>query len=184
MKKLPRAFFDRDTVVVAKALLGQYLVHIVRGKKYIGKIVEVEAYIGPQDLACHSARGLTKRTAVMFGPPGHAYVYLIYGMHHCMNVVTESEGHASAVLLRALEPVENIATRTQGPGLLSRAMHITTTLNGYDLTSSQTFYIAENISPEAIDIVAKPRIGVEYAGKWKDELLRFYVKGNPFISKK
>src|SRR6185295_16573071 len=107
MKKLPRSFYDRDTVVVARELLGTLLVHISGGLRRVGKIVEVEAYLGPHDSASHSSRGLTDRTRVMFGPPGHAYVYLIYGMHHCMNVVTEREGHGSAVLLRAVEPVEN-----------------------------------------------------------------------------
>src|SRR5215204_3421883 len=118
MQKLSREFYNRETVVVAKELLGKYLVHISNGIIRIGKIVEVEAYLGAHDLAAHSAKGLTPRTKVMFGPPGHAYVYLIYGMYHCMNVVTEKEGHASAVLLRALEPIQNIEKRTQGPGLL------------------------------------------------------------------
>ena len=131
MRKLPRSFYDRDTIAVARELLGKYLVH---GKR-VGRIVEVEAYLGPHDLAAHSARGLTERTKVMFGPPGHAYVYFIYGMYHCMNVVTEREGHASAVLLRAIEPVKNVEGRTCGPGLLCRAMHIDRRLNAHDLLS-------------------------------------------------
>src|SRR5437773_3875694 len=118
MRRLPRSFYNRDTIVVARELLGKYVVHQSRGVKRIGKIVEVEAYLGSHDLAAHSARGLTPRTKVMFGLPGHSYVYLIYGMYYCMNVVTEKEGHASAVLLRALEPIKNIKHRTQGPGLL------------------------------------------------------------------
>ena len=108
----------------------------------VGRIVETEAYLGPHDLAAHSARGLTARTRVMFGPPGHAYVYLIYGMHHCLNVVTEREGHASAVLLRAIEPVRNVTGRTAGPGLLCRAMGIDRRLNGHDLLSDD-LYIGE-----------------------------------------
>src|SRR5690606_28694555 len=116
MRKLSRAFYNRDTVVVAQALLGKHLVHVVDGVRRIGRIVEVEAYLGPHDLAAHSSRGLTPRTRVMFGPPGHAYVYLIYGMHWCMNVVTQREGTGSAVLLRAIEPVQNVEGRTQGPG--------------------------------------------------------------------
>src|SRR5271170_4780359 len=141
MQKLPRAFYDRDTILVAKELLGKFLVHHSSGLKRVGKIVEVEAYLGPHDLAAHSAKGRTKRTEIMFGPPGHAYVYLIYGMHHCMNVVTEREGHASAVLLRAIEPVKNVEGRTCGPGLLCRAMKIDRGLNAQDLLSEK-FYIA------------------------------------------
>ena len=141
MRRLPRSFYDRDTIVVARELLGKYVVHQSRGVKRIGRIVEVEAYLGPHDLAAHSARGLTDRTKVMFGPPGHAYVYLIYGMYYCMNVVTEREGHASAVLLRALEPVKNVDGRTCGPGLLCKAMRIDKRLNAHDLLS-ENFYIA------------------------------------------
>src|SRR5688572_25078788 len=117
MRKLARKFYDRDTIEVAQELLGKCLVHRSEGVERVGRIVEAEAYLGPHDLAAHSAKGLTPRTRTMFGPPGHAYVYLIYGMYHCMNVVTQAEGTASAVLLRALEPVTNVEGRTQGPGL-------------------------------------------------------------------
>lgn len=182
MRKLPRAFYDRDTTAVARDLLGKYLVHTVRGVERVGRIVEVEAYLGPHDLAAHSARGLTGRTRVMFGPPGHAYVYMIYGMYFCMNVVTEREGHASAVLLRAVEPVANIGERTQGPGLLCRAMRIGKRLNGRDLTG-KNFYIAAPGKSEPMAIVKRPRVGVDYAGHWARRHLRFYIKGNPFVSK-
>lgn len=183
MKKLPREFYDRDTIVVAKDLLGKHLVHVSRGVERIGKIVEVEAYLGPHDLAAHSAKGLTERTKVMFGPPGHAYVYLIYGMYFCMNVVTQAEGHASAVLLRALEPIKNIESRTQGPGLLCNAMHINKSLHGHDLLSDD-FYITNPPNAEKITIVKRPRIGVDYAKHWAKRLLRFYIKNNPYVSKK
>ena len=178
MRTLPRSFYDRDTITVARELLGKYLVHANR----IGRIVEVEAYLGPHDRAAHSAKGLTARTRVMFGPPGHAYVYLIYGMYHCMNVVTEREGHASAVLLRAIEPIQNIEERTQGPGLLCKAMRIDRRLNAHDLLSGD-FYIAASPKTETVTIVRKPRIGVDYAGHWAKKFLRFYIKGNPFISR-
>ena len=182
MRKLPRAFYDRDTTMVAKDLLGKLLVHQARGVKRIGKIVEVEAYLGPHDLAAHSAIGLTGRTQVMFGPPGHDYVYLIYGIYHCMNVVTEPTGHASAVLLRAIEPVENVRGRTCGPGLLCRAMKIDRRLNAQDLLSDD-FFIAAPPEIVPFTIVKRPRIGVDYAKHWAKHHLRFYIKGNPFVSR-
>lgn len=183
MQKLPREFYDRDTILVAKELLGKFLVHKSRGVTRVGKIVEVEAYLGPHDLAAHSAKGLTERTKVMFGPPGHAYVYLIYGIHFCMNVVTEREGHASAVLLRAIEPVENISEKTSGPGLLCRAMQIDRRLNAHDLLSDD-FYIAAPEKSETVVIVKRPRIGVDYAKHWAKRHLRFYIKDNPFVSRR
>jgi DNA-3-methyladenine glycosylase len=182
MRKLPRSFYDRTTIVVARELLGKSLVHVSDDIERIGRIVEVEAYLGPHDLAAHSAKGLTERTKVMFGPPGHAYVYLIYGMYYCMNVVTEREGHASAVLLRAVEPVQNVEGRTQGPGLLCRAMDIDKRLNAHDLLSDN-FYIVAQDDAEPFAIVKRPRIGVEYARHWAKRHLRFYLKGNRFVSR-
>ena len=182
MRKLPRSFYNRDTMVVAQDLLGKHLVHQSNCVKRIGKIVEVEAYLGPHDLAAHSAKGRTERTKVMFGPPGHAYVYLIYGMYHCMNIVTEREGHASAVLLRALEPVQNVAGRTQGPGLLCRALEIDRQLNAHDLLSDD-FYIGAPARAELFSTIKRPRIGVDYAKHWAKRKLRFYIKGNPFVSR-
>ena len=183
MKKLPRTFYDRDTVLVARELLGKWLVHRAENIEHIGRIVEVEAYLGPHDLAAHSSKGLTERTKVMFGPPGHAYVYLIYGVHHCMNVVTEREGNGAAVLLRAIEPIKNISARTCGPGLLCRAMEIDRRLNAHDLLSDD-FFIAEPKVPESFSIVKRPRIGVDYAGTWAKKRLRFYIKGNSFVSRR
>jgi DNA-3-methyladenine glycosylase len=183
MRRLPRRFYDRDTIDVARELLGKYLIHVSQGVERIGRIVEVEAYLGPHDLAAHSARGRTARTEVMFGPPGHAYVYLIYGMYCCMNVVTQEEGHASAVLLRAVEPVQNVAGRTSGPGLLCRAMGIDRRLNTHDLLSDD-FYIAARPGEAPGTIVKRPRIGVDYAGHWAKRLLRFYVKGSPCVSRR
>ena len=183
MRKLPRAFYDRDTIEVAHELLGKCVVHVSGGVRRVGRIVEAEAYLGPHDLAAHSAKGLTPRTKTMFGPPGHAYVYLIYGMYHCMNVVTQAEGTASAVLLRALEPVENIEARTQGPGLLCRAMHIDRRLYGHDLLSDD-FHIADDGYPRRFAIVKRPRIGVDYAGRWARRLLRFYIRGSAHVSRR
>ena len=181
-RMLPRTFYDRDPIEVARELLGKHLVLRVDGAERVGRIVETEAYLGPHDLAAHSARGRTARTEVMFGPPGHAYVYLIYGMHHCMNVVTQAEGQASAVLLRALQPVHHLDPHTRGPGLLCRAMGIDRRLNGHDLLSPE-FHIAEAASAERIVIVRRPRIGVDYAGHWAKRLLRFYIRDNPYISR-
>jgi DNA-3-methyladenine glycosylase len=183
LRRLPRAFYDRDTIAVARDLLGKCLVHRADGVARIGRIVEVEAYLGPHDLAAHSARGLTERTRVMFGPPGYAYVYLIYGIYHCVNVVTQAEGTASAVLLRALEPVKNLEGRTQGPGLLCKAMGIDRRLNGHDLVSTR-FCIADDGALERRAIVKRPRIGVDYAGHWAKRLLRFYIRGNAFVSRR
>ncbi|MDP1603328.1 MAG: DNA-3-methyladenine glycosylase [Legionella sp.] len=183
MRKLSQDFYDRDTTTVAKELLGKYLVHSVNGVEHVGKIVEVEAYLGQHDLAAHTSKGITKRTQIMFGPPGFAYVYLIYGIYYCFNVVTEKEGQGAAVLVRALEPVQNIKLKTQGPGLLCKAMHIDKSLNGHNLQSAD-FFITTDLSPSNFSVIEKPRIGVHYAGEWATKLLRFYIKDNPFVSKK
>lgn len=186
MTHLPRSFYDRDTQEVARALLGKYLVRRVGDVLRIGRVVETEAYLGPHDLAAHSARGRTPRTEVMFGPPGHAYVYLIYGMHHCINAVTEAEGQAAAVLIRALEPVANVEGLTSGPGRLCKALGIDRTLTGYDLTTGPDLFFHDpgTPGPAPDEVVARPRVGVDYAGEWADRLLRFYIAGNPFVSKK
>ena len=181
MQKLPREFYDRKTIAVARDLLGKWLVHVSDGVERIGKIVETEAYLGPHDLAAHSARGFTPRTKIMFGPPGFAYVYFIYGMYFCMNVVTEREGHASAVLLRAIEPVKNVPEQGCGPGLLCRAMNIDRRLNGHDLLSDD-FYVANPADVEIFKTVKGPRIGVDYAKHWARRHLRFYIKGNLCVS--
>ncbi|MGP1613832.1 MAG: DNA-3-methyladenine glycosylase [Pollutimonas bauzanensis] len=183
MQILNREFYSRDTTLVAHELLGKLLVHKVGDTERIGKIVEVEAYLGPHDLAAHSSKGITSRTQVMYGPPGYAYVYLIYGMHHCMNVVTEPDGTGAAVLLRALEPVANLADNTKGPGRLCKAMGVDRSHYGHDLCSDD-FHIAQPPMQEAMHIVQRPRIGVDYAGEWAGKLLRFYIEGNRYVSKK
>ncbi len=181
--RLPRHFYNRETAIVARDLLGKLLVHRVGDEERIARIVEVEAYIGPHDLAAHTSKGITPRTRAMFGPPGHAYVYLIYGMHHCMNIVTEPEGHGSGVLLRALEPVLNITGNTRGPGLLCKAMGITKQDYGRDLCSDD-LYVAEPAVKEHFAIAQRPRIGVDYAGEWALKPLRFYIEGNKYVSRK
>ena len=176
-----RNFYARDTTTVAQDLLGKHVVHVVRGIERVGRIVEVEAYLGPHDLAAHSSKGRTARTEVMFGAPGHAYVYLIYGMHHCLNVVTEPEGHGSAVLIRAAEPLRNISGKTSGPGLLCRALGVDRALNGADLLADRLYIV--DPGPTEFRVVRRPRIGVDYAGSWARRLLRFYIRGNHHVSR-
>src|SRR3569623_2790312 len=182
LQKLPRDFYDRSTALVARDLLGKFLVHETGERTLIGKIVETEAYLGAHDLAAHSSKGMTARTRIMFGPPGFAYVYLIYGMHHCMNVVTEPAVNGAAVLIRALEPVSELEGNTRGPGFLCRAMHIDRSLNGEDLCGGRLF-IAAPFAQSRAAIVRRPRIGVAYAGEWADRPLRFYIEHNRFISR-
>jgi DNA-3-methyladenine glycosylase len=180
---LPRDFYLRPTVDVARDLLGRYLV-FDRGQEppHIGKLVEVEAYIGAFDLASHASRGHTRRTAPMFEEAGHAYVYLIYGMYWCLNVVTEDIGNPCAVLIRGVEPIAGLEGATNGPGKLCRAYGIDGAWNRADMTSSSLrITVGEPVPATAIG--ASPRIGVDYAQEWAAELLRFFIAGNPFVSR-
>jgi DNA-3-methyladenine glycosylase len=183
MEVLPASFYDRNAESVAPDLLGKLLVHRIGRCVQIGRIVETEAYLGPHDLAAHSARGRTARTEVMFGPPGHAYVYLIYGMYHCLNVVTGPGNHASAVLFRALEPVANLDGAANGPGRLCRALGIDRGLNGHNLRAGELTLTEPEERPRPFEIVARPRVGVDYAGVWASKLLRFYIGGNKHVSR-
>ena len=175
---LPRAFYARPAEALARDLLGKYLVR----RHAAGRIVEVEAYVGPEDLACHAAKGLTPRTRVMFGPPGHAYVFLVYGMHHCFNVVCERPGFPAAVLVRALEPAEGVELPTDGPGKLSKALGITLADNTLDLLGD-TVWIEDRGGPAA-EVAVTPRIGVDYAGEWAAAPLRFVDRKSPWLSKR
>ncbi len=179
--KLPSDFYAQSTLRVARALLGLHLVHLDQGIKRIGRIVETEAYQGPQDLAAHSARGQTPRNAPMFGPAGHAYVYLIYGMWHCVNVVTRPTGVPHAVLIRAVEPVLNLHDSTHGPGLLCRDFGIDRKLSGADL-QSERLWIEYPDQPHRIRIHASPRIGVDYAGSWASKRWRFHDADSTYVS--
>jgi DNA-3-methyladenine glycosylase len=168
---LPRIYFNRPTIMVARSLVGKYLIRCIDGKEITGKIVEVEAYVGSQDRACHAARGRTQRTEVMFGQAGVAYVYLIYGMYHCLNVVTEREEFPSAVLIRAIELDGKLI---DGPGRLCRALQIDRRLNRVDLTIGESLWFEDR--GEAVGrgtVGAYPRIGVDYAGTWAEKLWRF-----------
>jgi DNA-3-methyladenine glycosylase len=180
---LDRAFFARDAETVARALIGTTLVRRVRGKELRARLVEVEAYLGPHDLAAHSSKGRTARTEVMFGPAGHAYVYLIYGMYEMFNIVTGGIDDAQAVLVRAAEPLEGWAANLSGPGRLAREMQITRALNGEDLTTSDRLWLLPRVEAKAPRVGRGVRVGVDYAGIWKDELLRFYDMNSRAVSR-
>jgi len=195
--QLNRCFYTGDAAVLAQALLGQVLVRVLEdGTRLSGIIVETEAYLGVEDRAAHSFGGRhTARNASMWGPAGHAYVYFTYGMHYCMNVVAEAPGQPSAVLLRALKPVEGIermrthravkmaASRLRevdlcsGPAKLAQALAIDRALDGADLVTGQTLFIEHGQPLPADRIVAGPRIGVGYAGDWAHKPLRFCAAG-------
>jgi len=182
-RKITRDFYARSTLTVARELIGLHLVHADGGTVRAGRIVETEAYQGPEDLAAHSSRGRTQRTEVMFGPPGHAYVYFIYGVWYCLNIVTEAAGVPHAVLLRALEPVTGVADKTWGPGLLCRAMGIDKRLNGTDLCGDVLWLerpAAANRRPPRI--ARSERIGVDYAGEWARRPWRFYDRDSRYVS--
>lgn len=170
-KTLARPFFNRPTLMVARSLIGKYLVRENGTGRIAGKIIEVEAYVGSQDKACHASKGRTARTDVMFGPPGVSYVYLVYGMHHLLNVVTEREEFPAAVLIRAIE-VEG--TLIDGPGKLCRDLDIDRSLNRLDLTEGRQVWFEDRGARVARKkIWALPRIGVEYAGSWAKKPWRF-----------
>jgi DNA-3-methyladenine glycosylase len=191
--KLPRSFYEQPTLEVAKQLLGKFLVRRHPEGKTVGRIVETEAYIGPQDLACHASKGRTARTDVMFGLAGHAYVYFIYGFYNMLNLVTEAKDYPSAVLIRAVEPVggvelmksrrelDALRSLASGPGKLCQAFAIDRSLNGADLCGNALF--VEDHGEGAPKFIATPRIGVDYAGKWKSKPYRFLIRGNQFVSK-
>ena len=184
---LPHSFYTQPTVALAQALLGKELCHGPTS----GLIVETEAYLGGDDLASHSARGITPRTQVIFGPPGRAYVYLIYGMYECLNITAEREGEAGCVLIRALEPLEGIDVMklrrpsarkdrdlASGPGKLTKALGIGRELNGVDLSSGPL--TIHDVAKTNFAVVVTPRIGITQCADWP---LRFFIQDSPFVSK-
>lgn len=180
---LPRAFYARSTLLVARELLGKVLVHNDNGLRRAGRIVETEAYVGPGDAASHARSGPKGRAALMYGKAGVAYVYLIYGMHNCFNAVTEAEGYPGAVLVRAIEPLDNTDGRGAGPALVCRALHIDRGQNGLDLTTSDL--VVEHAQPvKDEDVKVGARIGVDYAGEWSAHPWRFWVAGSPHVSRR
>lgn len=200
--KLNRDFYSRDTLTVAKELLGTILVHNIDGQMLTGKIVETEAYLGVTDKAAHAYGGRrTKRVETMYGPPGTAYVYLIYGMYYCFNIITVKEGVPEGVLIRGIEPLENIdqmainrfqkpyeeltkyqkRNLTNGPGKLSMAFNIDKTLDKEDLCKDRLYL--EERQDGNFNIIQTTRIGIDYAEEARDFPYRFYIEGNPYVSK-
>ncbi len=190
-RPLARGFYAGDTLEVARDLLGMLLMHETPAGRAVGRIVEVEAYVGEEDAACHAAVGLTARTDPLYGPPGHAYVYFIYGMHWCFNVVTRPAGLPSAVLVRAVEPVEGLELMrrrragrdgrelTNGPAKLAQALGIGPAQNRADLTRGPlTIHAGESVGDR--DVVWAPRIGIRVAA---DLPYRAFLKDNPFVSR-
>jgi DNA-3-methyladenine glycosylase len=192
---LPRHFYARQADEVARELLGCVLFRRYRRSLLAGRIVETEAYVGEEDQACHARSGRTKRNAVMYGPPGHAYVYFIYGMYDMLNVVCQPEGTPEAVLLRALEPLDGGDTMRRlrgvaghpkrladGPGKLCRALSVTRRQNGIDLLGEQ-LWIASGTLEASESVQRSARIGVDYAGPDATRLLRFFIAGNAHLSR-
>lgn len=192
---LDRAWFDRPSMGLARDLLGARLVHESEAGVVGGRIVEVEAYSGPEDLAAHSSRGRTARNAVMFGPPGHLYVYLIYGLHHCLNVVAGPGDKPEAVLIRALEIDEGLELARQrrgsrpprarlaaGPGNVGQALGVDRRLNGSDLLDG-TVRVHRRVGPRP-RVSTGPRVGVEYAGAWAPRPMRFWITDDPHVSRR
>lgn len=197
MKLTNKSFFLKDTIEVARSLLGCYLVRKVKNNVVLqGKIVETEAYLGVEDSCCHSFRGLrTPRNQAMYLEGGHAYIYFTYGMHHCLNVVTANQGQPEAVLIRALEPLEglqemqkqrktsSLSNLTTGPAKLCQAFQITKKLNGVNLLKSQKIYIKKR-KKSVKNIICDARIGLSSAKEHAYLPLRFFIKDNPFVSVK
>lgn len=174
-------FFARDTLEVARELLGKLLVRQLDGETCWGRLVEVEAYCGPEDRAAHSWRGLTPRTRTMFGPPGHAYVYLVYGMHHCLNFVTCPDGVPQAVLVRALEPGPGLG-RCSGPALVCRELRVDRSLDGAPLEPPHLYVVDDGYRPAAGSVFQTKRVGVDYAGEWSLRPWRFCLD-SPYLSR-
>lgn len=173
---LSRKFYQKNTLTVAEKLLGCFLIREYRGKIYRARITEVEAYIGEDDLACHASKGKTKRTETMYGPAGHAYVYLIYGMYHCFNIVTEANDFPAAILVRATT-IEGVPVKeTNGPGKLCRFLHIDKSANQLDLTKGKKLWVESGKKKAGEKVIKSKRIGVDYAKHCKDYLWRFELQ--------
>ncbi len=204
LKRLNKKFFQQDTFSIAQSLLGKFIIRKINNNLLIAKITETEAYYGKNDLASHASKGKTPRTKLMFDQPGLAYIYLIYGMYYCFNIVTEKKDFPAAVLIRSVEPVHGLkiihknrkiplaqstklpAQLTNGPGKFCQAFGIDKKLNGENLISSQKLYLSPNYQEKikSGQIKKAKRIGIDYAGSYKNKLWRYYLKNNHFISQK
>jgi len=182
VRRLTREFFARDAVCVARALIGARLVREVGGLRRVGTIVETEAYAGPEDRACHARFGRTAARRDLFGPPGHAYVFLVYGMHLCFNVVCASEGEGHAVLVRGVEPDGPGDARGDGPGRVTRALGIGREAGGVDLVTSTALYLAEQAGSPRV-VAVSPRVGVGYAGDHAERAWRFFDPASRSVSR-
>ncbi len=195
--RLAKEFFNQDAVTLARCLIGKGLVREIDGEKIVVRIVETEAYVGPEDKGCHAYNNKrTKRTETMFQSGGQAYIYLIYGMYHCLNVVAADEGKPEAVLIRAVEPINGLkyirqnrkikskkkSDLTNGPGKLCQALKIDKSLNEYDMISGEKLYIIDFEEQIKQKIACGPRINIDYAEEYIDVPWRFYIEGHPYVS--
>ncbi len=181
--RLPQSFYDRPTLKVARDILGKYLLRESEGSTVAARIIDVEAYVGPEDKACHASKGRTKRTEVLFGQPGFTYVYLIYGMHNLLNFVTERVDFPAAILIRGIEIREREREqlpepiRIDGPGRVCKQLNIDRTLNCIDATTEEAIWVEDRgESIRSHQITALPRIGVDYAGEWAKKPWRFCLR--------
>jgi len=200
-ERLPREAYLLDTAEVARRLLGCRLVREIAGHRIAGIIVETEAYLGREDLGCHAARSRSERVEAMYGPPGHAYIYFIYGVHHCLNAVTQPVGEPQAVLIRALAPTEGVEVQrdnrrnprtgvlpselavANGPAKLCQALGIDLRLYGTDLVAGNELWIEQEPALPSESIAVGPRVGIAYAGEWAAKPLRFWITGHPCVSR-
>ena len=178
MGKLARSFYERPTLEVARDLLGKYLIF----NDFVGRIVETEGYLGPEDLASHARFKSKKRNFPMFGSAGTAYVYMTYGMYFMLNVITETKDVPGGVLIRALEPQDSNSANLNGPGRLTKAFGITLLQNGTNLTTNDSFFL-EDRGGNMEEVVEATRIGISYAGEYANKPWRFFIKNNPYVSK-
>ncbi|MFC1598860.1 DNA-3-methyladenine glycosylase [Patescibacteria group bacterium] len=201
LQKLPANFYKNNSFLLAEKLLGKFLIRKYNNHTLVGKITETECYYGHDDLASHASRGKTERTKLMFDQPGLAYIYLVYGMYYCFNIVSEAKDFPAAILIRSIEPISGLKQMaknrqlqpdslnsniklTTGPGKLCQAFKIDKKLNGENLIKSERIYLAKNPQEKIskTQIATGKRIGIDYAGKYKNKLWRYYLKNNQYIS--